>query len=184
MVVVAALAVSAPMLAQQTAPRVPQPFPGAGSAPASPKPADPPSSTPRTTPPSTTPTAQASASASRSAAAGPDIGVPVYPTAEFLDSVDAGGGQRYYLYGVNASYDAIVTFYKTTLKSGGRELFNRAPPTQQFDLGRFREETMAYPPSVVVKDYTWNGSTGYLYVSGTTEKRFRTIIQIVPPPPQ
>jgi hypothetical protein len=39
---------------------------------------------------------------------------------------------------------------------------------------------MAYPPSVVVKDYTWNGGTGYLAVSGTTEKRYRTIIQIVP----
>ena len=37
------------------------------------------------------------------------------------------------------------------------------------------------PPSVVVKDYTWNGSAGYLAASGSTEKRFRTIIQIVPP---
>jgi len=41
---------------------------------------------------------------------------------------------------------------------------------------------MAYPPSVVVKDYTWNGSTGYLHVVGTTGTRYKTIIQIVPPP--
>jgi hypothetical protein len=52
---------------------------------------------------------------------------------------------------------------------------------RQFDLGRFQENQMAYPPSVVVKDYAWNGAPGYLAVSGTTEKRFRTVIQIVPP---
>ncbi len=40
---------------------------------------------------------------------------------------------------------------------------------------------MAYPPSVVVKDYTWNGSAGYLAVKGTTSKRYKTIIQVVPP---
>jgi hypothetical protein len=40
---------------------------------------------------------------------------------------------------------------------------------------------MAFPPSVVVKDYTWNGGQGFLAVSGTTERRYRTIIQIVPP---
>ena len=39
---------------------------------------------------------------------------------------------------------------------------------------------MAYPPSVVVKDYTWNASEGYLHVSGTTSTRYKTIIQIVP----
>ena len=50
----------------------------------------------------------------------------------------------------------------------------------QFDLGRYQEESMAYPPSVVVKDYAWNESPGYLVVKGTTEKRFKTIIQIVP----
>ena len=33
------------------------------------------------------------------------------------------------------------------------------------DLGRFQEDTMAYPPSVVVKDYTWNGQAGYLHVA-------------------
>jgi hypothetical protein len=55
-----------------------------------------------------------------------------------------------------------------------------APPMQQFDLGRFQEESMAYPPSVVVKDYTWNGSEGYLFVVGVQEKRYKTIIQIVP----
>ena len=51
---------------------------------------------------------------------------------------------------------------------------------QQFDLGRFDDDTMAFPPSVVVKDYTWNNSPGYLHVAGTTEKRYQTIIQIVP----
>ena len=38
----------------------------------------------------------------------------------------------------------------------------KLPAMQQFDLGRFDEDAMAYPPSVVVKDYTWNNSPGYL----------------------
>ena len=35
------------------------------------------------------------------------------------------------------------------------------PPTHQFEIGRFRDETMAFPPSVTIKDYTWGGSAGY-----------------------
>jgi hypothetical protein len=107
-------------------------------------------------------------------------GTPVYPGAEYLDSFDAGRGQRYYIYGTNTPYADIVLYYKNVLKTGGnREIF-RAPLMHQFDLGRYVEETMAYPPSVVVKDYTWNESPGYLVVTGTTEKRFNTVIQIVP----
>ena len=106
-------------------------------------------------------------------------GLPVHPTAEFIDGFDAGSGQRYYLYGTDMPFEDIVAYYRGVLKNGGRELF-REPPTRQFDLGRYQENTMAYPPSVVVKDYTWNGSPGYLAVSGTTEKRYRTVIQIVP----
>lgn len=108
-------------------------------------------------------------------------GVPIYPNAEFLESFDAGRGQRFYLYGTNTPYDTVVQYYKAASKSSGRELF-KAPAMQQFDLGRFNEDTMAYPPSVVVKDYTWMDSPGYLHVSGTTEKRYKTVIQIVLPP--
>ena len=39
---------------------------------------------------------------------------------------------------------------------------------------------MAYPPSVVVKNYSTGA--GYLFVKGTTQKRYRVVIQIVPPP--
>ena len=53
-----------------------------------------------------------------------------------------------------------------------------------FETGRFREETMAFPPSVTVKDYTWGGSLGYLNPKpNATPARFKTIIQIVPVPP-
>lgn len=108
--------------------------------------------------------------------------VPVYPSAEFLDVFDAGAGQRYYLYGTNLPYAEIVTYYRTTLKNGGREIY-KAPGMHQFDLGKFQDDVMAYPPSVVVKDYVTPNSPGFLFVSGTTEKRYRTIIQIVPPGP-
>jgi hypothetical protein len=68
------------------------------------------------------------------------------------------------------------------LDTGGREIY-REPAMRQFDLGRFDDNRMAYPPSIVVKDYAWNGSPGYLHVAGTTETRYRTIIQVVPPDP-
>jgi hypothetical protein len=108
--------------------------------------------------------------------------VPMYPSADFLDTFDAGLGQRYYLYGSNLPYADMVTFYRSALKNSGRELY-KAPGMYQFDLGKYQEDSMAYPPSVVIKDYWSANSPGYLFVSGTTEKRYRTIIQVVPPGP-
>ena len=106
----------------------------------------------------------------------------MYPSAEFIDAYDAGSGQRYYLYGATQPYAEIVAFYRTTLRTGGREIY-KTPAIQQFDLGKFQEDAMAFPPSIVVKDYLTENSPGYLAVKGTTEKRYRTIIQIVPPGP-
>ena len=103
--------------------------------------------------------------------------------AEFLASYDAGKGQRYYLFGTNANFVEIVNYYKTVLKQKG-ELVYEEPPVHEFDIGRYREETMAFPPSVTVKDYTWGGSAGYLNPKrGVEPARFKTIIQIVPAPP-
>ena len=52
-----------------------------------------------------------------------------------------------------------------------------------FDVGRFREESMAFPPSVTIKDYVWGGTGGYLNPArGVQPQRFPTIIQIVPAP--
>ena len=45
-------------------------------------------------------------------------------------------------------------------------------------IGRFREETMAFPPGVTVKDYTWGGSKGYLNATpGANPSHFATVIQ-------
>ena len=54
----------------------------------------------------------------------------------------------------------MVTYYRNALKERGNLVFE-APPTHMFEIGRFREETMAFPPSVTIKDYTWGGSAGY-----------------------
>lgn len=109
--------------------------------------------------------------------------MPVYPTAQFITSYDAGKGQRYYLYGTTSSFAEIVQYYRNTLKQRGDLVFEQ-PPIHQFDIGRFREETMAFPPSVTVKDYTWGGTGGYLNPRpGGQPLRFPTIIQIVPNPP-
>ncbi len=108
--------------------------------------------------------------------------MPIYPGAVFLTSYDAGRSQRYYLFGTNATFDEIVSYYKIVLDTRGDLVFE-APATHMFEVGRFREETMAFPPGVTVKDYTWNGSEGYLNPHvGVGPARFRTVVQIVPPP--
>jgi hypothetical protein len=110
------------------------------------------------------------------------LGLPIYPTSDFIASYDAGRGQRYYIFGTNASYAEIVNYYRTVLKQRGEVVYDE-PPVHMFDVGRFREETMAFPPGVTVKDYTWGGSAGYLNPRfGAQPARYKTIIQIVPAP--
>jgi hypothetical protein len=110
------------------------------------------------------------------------LGLPVYPGAQFIGSYDAGRGQRYYLFGTTADFAQIVSYYRTVLKQKG-ELVYEEPPVHMFDVGRFREETMAFPPGVTVKDYTWAGSAGYLNPKrGAEPARFKTVIQLVPAP--
>jgi hypothetical protein len=105
--------------------------------------------------------------------------MPVYPGARFIGSYDAGRGQRYYLFGVNTSFPQVVAYYRTTLKQRG-ELVFEVPPIHMFEVGRFREETMAFPPGVTVKDYS---PDGYLNPKrDAAPERFRTIVQIVPSP--
>ena len=111
------------------------------------------------------------------------LGFPVYPAAQFITSYDAGRGQRYYLYGTNSEFEAMVRYYRNVLRERGNRVFDE-PPTHIFEVGRFREREMAFPPSVTVKDYAWNGAEGYLNPAGGEPARFRTIIQIVPSPPQ
>jgi len=57
------------------------------------------------------------------------------------------------------------------------------PATHMFEVGRFRQETMAFPPGVTVKDYTWGGAQGYPNPKrGKGPEHFPTIIMIVPTP--
>jgi hypothetical protein len=153
--------------------QVPQPFPKPADSQKTPSKVEPPQK-PGTTP-SGAPTAPAPTDAS--------LGLPIFPSAEFIASYDAGRGQRYYLFGTNNSFAQIVEYYKTVLKQRG-ELVYDEPPIHMFEVGRFREETMAFPPGVTVKDYGWAGSAGYLNPKrGAEPARFKTIIQIVPSPP-
>jgi hypothetical protein len=151
--------------------QTPQPFPKVGP-PSQPPPAGPPPARLVAQPPADPEAAPTEAT----------VGAPIYPGAEFLVSYDAGRNQRYYLFGTNAGFVEIVNYYRTVLKQRG-ELIYEAPSIHQFDIGRFREETMAFPPSVTVKDYTWGGSAGYLNPKrGKQPARFKTVIQIVPNP--
>ncbi len=130
--------------------------------------------------------AQAAAGAVEAAPTAAMLGLPVYPAAQFITSYDAGRQQRYYLYGTNSEFEAMVRYYRNVLRERGNRVFDD-PPTHIFEVGRFREREMAFPPSVTIKDYAWNGSEGYLSVAGVAggePARFRTIIQIVPSPPQ
>ena len=112
------------------------------------------------------------------------LGFPIYPNAEFLTSYEAGRGQRYYLFGTNSSFEEMVRYYAVILDERGDRVFD-APATHMFEVGRFREEEMAFPPGVTVKDYTWNGSEGYLNPTGGDPPTFfSTIILIVPALPE
>ena len=74
----------------------------------------------------------------------------------------------------------MVNYYRLLLDEGGDRVFD-APATHIFEIGRFREESMAYPPGVTIKDYTGSGSAGYLHADAEAEtQRYSTIIQIVP----
>ena len=171
-VVLTGAALVAPAFAQR-----PQPFPRPGET----KP-DPPPATPQPPPPAGQP-APAPTTQPAGEPTEATLGMPVYPGAQFITSYDAGRGQRYYLFGTNADFAQIVTYYRTVLKQRGDLVYDE-PPIHMFEVGRFREETMAFPPGVTVKDYTWGGSAGYLNPKrGAEPARFRTIIQIVPAPP-
>ena len=106
--------------------------------------------------------------------------MPIYPSAQFIATYDAGRGQQYHLFGTNTPFVQIVEYYKSALKQRGELVFDE-PPVHMFEVGRFREETMSFPPGVTVKDYGWAGSMGYLNPKrGAEPARFKTIIQIVP----
>ena len=180
MVVISLLA--AALLAQQ--PPTPQPFPRPGGtqtarpAPPPTAPSDPaPGQKPTTPPP---PSAPATAPRRTRHRRRRPWASPIYPGAQFIASYDAGRGQRYYLFGTIGSFSALVSYYRTLLKQRG-ELIFEAPATHQFDTGRFREETMAFPPSVTIKDYQSEISQGYPNPkAGAQPARFPTVIQIVP----
>ena len=109
------------------------------------------------------------------------LGVTVYPSAQFLTSYDAGRGQRYYLYGSMASVAELVAYYRTLLKQRGTAIFE-APQVYIFEIGKYDENSMSFPPSVTIKDYSLDGNGGYLNPKpGASPQRFPTIIQIVPP---
>jgi hypothetical protein len=174
--------VLAAVLSQQ--PPAPQPFPRPGTSqparPAQPPPVKP--EPPRTTEPAAAPPPPGATPAPNTTAAPTEtmLGVPIYPGAQFIKSYDAGRGQRFYLFGSAASFVDLVTYYRTTLRQKGDLVFD-VPATHEFLIGKFREETMAYPPGVTIKDFQSEVSQGYPNPKpGGQPARFPTIIQVVP----
>jgi hypothetical protein len=158
----------------QTQP-VPQPFPGAPRPPQPAKPAPGPAAPPTTTAPARPPTGSPEGAPTEAM-----LGVPIYPGAQFITSYDAGRGQRYYIFGSAASFVDLVAYYRTALKDKGELVFD-VPATHEFDVGKFNENTMAFPPGVTIKDFQSDVSQGYPNPKpGSQPARFPTIIQIVP----
>jgi hypothetical protein len=155
--------------------QTPQPFPRPGSG----QPAQPGRTAPQpppVPPPATAPARPAADAAPTEAT----LGVPIFPGAQFIASYDAGRGQRYYIFGSPASFVDLVSYYRTVLKQKG-ELVYEVPATHEFDVGKYREETMAFPPGVTIKDFQSDISQGYPNPKpGGQPARFPTIIQIVP----
>jgi hypothetical protein len=178
------LLVSALLQQQQPPPALP-PFPQPG--PRTTTPAAPPATQPKPAQPTTAPTAPAPAPPAAARPAGSEaapteaeLGVPIYPGAQFIGSYDAGRGQRYYIFGVAASFVQAVEWYRAFLKQKG-ELVYDVPATHEFDVGKYDEDRMAFPPGVTVKDYQSEISQGYPNPKrGAQPERFPTLIQIVP----
>jgi hypothetical protein len=158
-------------LAQQPPP-VPQPFPRPATQTAQPQrpaPQPPPPAAAKPTQPEAAPTEAF-------------LGVPIYPGAQFISSYDAGRGQRYYIFGSAAPFVDLVTYYRNVLKQKG-ELVFEAPATHEFDVGKYNEDTMAFPPGVTIKDFQSDISEGYPNPRpGAQPARYKSIIQIVPVP--
>jgi hypothetical protein len=162
-------------MAAATWAQTPQPFPRPGAAP----PSAPSAPAPQPAPPAVTPALPINPEAPTEAA----LGFPIYPTAQYIASYDAGRAQRYYIFGASAPYADLVAYYRTVLKERGNQVFEE-PPTHMFEVGRFRDETMAFPPGVTIKDWTWGGTSGYPNPRPNGQPaRFPTIIMIVPAPP-
>ena len=161
--------------AAAAAAQTPQPFPRGTTQPSAP--ASPPAVS-RPAPPPATPAAPVDPAAPSEAT----LGFPIYPGAQFIASYDAGRGQRYYIFGTTANFADLVTYYRTQLKERGNLVF-QDPPTHMFEIGKFNDDTMAFPPGVTIKDWTWSGSHGYPNPKpGAEPARFPSIVMIVPAP--
>jgi hypothetical protein len=153
------------LVASAAGTQTPQPFPR----PAAATPAQPPSA-----PASPTAPAQPAAPTAE------NLGVPIFPGAQFITSYDAGRGQRYYIFGSDKTFVDLVAWYRTMLKQKG-ELVYEVPATHEFDVGKYDEDRMAFPPGVTIKDYQSDISQGYPNPKpGGQPARFPTVIQIVP----
>ena len=176
----AALMLAATLVAAQSQQPVPQPFPRPGAtqpAPAPQRPAAPSTAAPPSAPPSNTAPAPADGGPTEAT-----LGVPIFPNAQVIASYDAGRGQRYYVFGTGSSFVELVNYYRTVLKQKGDTVFE-VPATHEFDIGKFNEDTMAFPPSVTIKDFQSSISAGYPNPKpGAQPARFPTLIQIVPLP--
>jgi len=158
--------------------QTPQPFPRGGAQQPAPAPTAPASPAPRpAAPPAATPPADPATPTEAT------LGFPIYPGSVFIASYDAGRAQRYYIFGTSASFTDLVTYYRTQLRERGNVVF-QDPPTHTFEIGKFNDDTMAFPPGVTIKDFTAGGSPGYPNPKpGAQPVRFASIIQIVPAPP-
>src|SRR5688572_26520930 len=89
--------------------QVPQPFPGRQNPP---RPAPAPPQTAPPAPATAAPAAPASAAPAEGAPTDAMLGFPIYPSAQFIASYDAGRGQRYYLFGSELPFAALVKYYQ------------------------------------------------------------------------
>src|SRR5688500_5388009 len=93
--------------------QTPQPFPRPGAAP--PPAPSAPAPQPAPSAPAPAPTAILDPDAPTEAT----LGFPIYPTAQFIASYDAGRAQRYFVFRASAPYADLVAYYRTVLKERG-----------------------------------------------------------------
>ena len=100
-------------------------------------------------------TRRAASAAGRQRSAAPTeatLGVPIYPARSSSRRTTRAAASATTCSASAAPFTDLVAYYRTVLKQKGELIFD-APATHEFDVGRFREETMAFPPGVTIKDF-------------------------------
>jgi len=110
----------------------------------------------------------------------PRSGCRFFPGAQFITSYDAGRGQRYYIFGTAGVVCRTRGLLSDRAQQKG-ELVYEVPATHEFDVGKYREETMGFRGRDESRTSVGDLARDIPILNrGRTACKISTLIQIVP----